>query len=84
MHILNMNLPEDTYNVFKEYYAPEKTLGEQFIIYIRHLSKLDLGYSFYYRMPVSRLIAGRIGWTIFFVHLFHRNIFSNRYTLRIK
>ena len=65
MHILNMNLPEDTYNVFKEYYAPEKTLGEQFIIYIRHLSKLDLGYSFYYRMPVSRLIAGRIGWTIF-------------------
>ncbi len=65
MHILNMNLPEDTYNVFKAYYAPEKSIGEQFMIYIRHLSKLDLGYSFYYRMPVSRLIAGRIGWTIF-------------------
>lgn len=63
-YILNQSLPEETFNAFKEYYAPDKTVYEQFILYLKHLSKFDLGYSFYYRMPVVSLIKGRLPWTL--------------------
>lgn len=63
-YILNQSLPEDTFNAFKEYYAPDKPILEQFALFLKHLMNLDLGYSFYYRMPVMNLIKGRLPWTL--------------------
>lgn len=65
MYILNSKLPEETFNMYKEYYAPDKPIAHQFILYIKNLAALDLGYSFYYKLPVSKLIFGRMLWTIF-------------------
>ena len=64
-YILNQSLPEDTFNAFKDYYAPDKPLIAQFVMYIKHVFTLDLGYSFYFKMPVLSLILGRIPWTLF-------------------
>lgn len=63
-YILNQSLPEETFNAFRDYYEPEKSLGSQFITYIKHMTKLDFGYSFYYKMPVGDLVLGRIPWTL--------------------
>lgn len=63
-YILNQSLPEDTFNTFEEYYAPDEPLYIQLYIYLKNLAKLDLGYSFYYRLPVSNLIIKRLPWTI--------------------
>jgi peptide/nickel transport system permease protein len=65
IYVLNSSLPEDAFNAFKDYYAPEKPVMEQFIIYIRNIASMDLGYSFHYKMAVSDIILGRIGWTMF-------------------
>lgn len=64
-YILNLSLPEDTFNAFKDYYSPDKPLISQFLIYIKQILTLDLGYSFYFKMPVLALILGRIPWTLF-------------------
>lgn len=63
-YILNQSLPEETFNAFEEYYAPHKPIFQQFILYLKHLSNFDLGYSFFYRMPVMSLIKGRLPWTL--------------------
>lgn len=63
-YILNQSLPEETFNIFKEYYAPQKNIFKQFILYLNNLIHFDLGYSFYYRMPVTGLITGRLPWTL--------------------
>lgn len=63
-YILNTKLPEETFNMYKEYYSPEKPMAVQFVMYVKHLASFDLGYSFYYKMPVVKLIGGRILWTI--------------------
>ncbi len=63
-YILNQSLPEDTFNAFKDYYAPHEPLHKQFVIFICHLLNFDLGYSFYYRISVIELIAGRLPWTL--------------------
>lgn len=63
-YILNQSLPEDTFNAFKEYYAPNKPISEQFFIYLYHLTSFDLGYSIFYKMPVISLISGRLPWTL--------------------
>ena len=52
-YILNQTLPEESFNYFKEYYAPEKPMIEQFGLYISNLAKMDLGYSFYCHIYVS-------------------------------
>lgn len=63
-YILNQDLPEATFNAYTEYYAPDEPILKQFYIYINHLLHLDLGYSFYYRLPVVDLIFARLPWTI--------------------
>lgn len=63
-YILHQSLPESTFNAFKEYYAPEESLPKQFGIYIKNLLNFDLGYSFYYKLPVIDLIKSRLPWTI--------------------
>ena len=58
-------LPQETFASFAEYYAPGQSLWLQFKLYLQHLARLDLGYSFYYKLPVFQLVTGRIGWTLF-------------------
>jgi len=64
MHVLNSSLPEEAFNRFREYYAPESSLGAQFVLFIKHIMRLDLGYSFHYGISVAEMIKGRLGWTL--------------------
>lgn len=65
IYALNASLPEEAFNSFKEYYNPELPVSEQFLIYVKHLGTMDLGRSFYYKLPVIDLITSRISWTLF-------------------
>lgn len=65
IHVFNANMPEEAFNRFNEYYAPQKGLLEQFRIYLGHLLRMDLGYSFNFGLPVAEIISGRLGWTLF-------------------
>lgn len=64
MHVLNSSIPEEAFNRFSEYYAPDKSIAAQFVLYIKHMLRLDLGYSFYYGIPVAVMIKGRLAWTL--------------------
>lgn len=59
------SLPPDLQARFAEYYAPGQSIWFQFWSYLKHLAHFDLGYSFYYTLPVTELIGGRMGWTLF-------------------
>lgn len=61
----NLRLPASTFNRFTEYYAPDKSLGEQFSLYLSQLARGDWGYSFHYGLPVRNLVRSHIGWTLF-------------------
>jgi peptide/nickel transport system permease protein len=52
---------------FFEYYGLDKTLGEQYLSYLGELARGNLGYSLYYKEPVSQIILRRLGWTAFMV-----------------
>lgn len=64
MYVLNSSIPEEAFNRFREYYAPDKSMAAQFVLYIKHMLKLDIGYSFHYGIPVTEMIMGRLGWTL--------------------
>jgi len=64
MYVLNSSIPEEAYNRFKEYYAPDEPVAAQLVVYAKHILKLDLGYSFHYGIPVIEMIKGRLGWTL--------------------
>jgi peptide/nickel transport system permease protein len=65
LHVLNAQLPEETFQVFREHYTPDRPLAYQFGLYVCNLVRLDLGSSFYYRLPVTEIIAGHLVWTFF-------------------
>ena len=52
---------------FREYYGLDKPLHEQFTTYVKELARGDLGFSYYYKVDVSRIILNRLPWTIFLV-----------------
>lgn len=64
VYVLNTKLPQETFNMFEEYYAPNKSIVNQLFIYLKNIMSLDLGFSFYYNAPVKEIILGRIKWTI--------------------
>lgn len=49
--------------ILKEF-GLDKSLLEQYAIYLRNLARGDLGISYSYRRPVISVILGRIPWTI--------------------
>lgn len=65
MYVLNTTMPEDSFNAFVQYYNPDKSVTEQYVLYLKDLLNFDLGRSFYYKLPVADLLTGRLGWTIF-------------------
>lgn len=65
MNVLNTMMPDDNFTSFVQYYHPDKSVTEQFLLYLKDLLNFDLGRSFYYKLPVSDLLTGHLGWTIF-------------------
>lgn len=57
-------VPSAVLGQFEEYYSPELPLFEQFLRYLSHLLKFDLGISFYYKTPVLDRILGGAKWTL--------------------
>jgi len=47
-----------------ERYGLDRPLGEQFAVYLGNLARGDLGYSFYFRAPVTAVLAGALPWTL--------------------
>jgi peptide/nickel transport system permease protein len=45
-------------------YQLDKPLLYQFILWVRNLFHLEFGYSFYYNIPVGKVIGGRLGNTL--------------------
>ena len=58
------SMPPEVFQNFSAYYAPGQSVWYQFGLYLKHLAHFDLGYSFYYKLPVLGLISGRLGWTL--------------------
>lgn len=58
------DVPSSVLQQFGAYYAPDLPFTQQFILYLRNLGKLDLGYSFYYKAPVAERIFGALKWTL--------------------
>ena len=65
INVLNLRLPEDTFNRFKDYYVPEKPIIYQLLLYFQHLFRGDWGYSFHFGLPVKGIILSRVNLTLF-------------------
>jgi ABC-type dipeptide/oligopeptide/nickel transport system permease component len=42
----------------------DKSLPEQYLLFLGNLARFDLGYSFFYKEPVSSIVATRLWWTL--------------------
>ncbi|MBC3889066.1 ABC transporter permease subunit [Acetobacterium paludosum] len=60
-------MTQEQRDYYESYYGLDKSMGEQYVTYIGQLIHGDLGYSIYYKVPVSQIILGRLGWTAFMV-----------------
>lgn len=49
---------------YHEYYGLNKPLSEQYLTYLKEISRGDLGFSFYYKDQVSAIILSRLPWTL--------------------
>ena len=45
----------------------DKSLFEQYALYLRNLANFELGQSFFYKEAVSAIIAPRLGWTLLLI-----------------
>jgi len=54
----------ETYEKYKARFGLDKSMPEQFLIYVQNLFRGDLGESFYYLEPVADVIGRSIGWTV--------------------
>jgi len=51
----------------RQSYGLDKPLPEQLGVYLLRVAKLDLGYSYFFNVPVSELIADRVAATLLLV-----------------
>jgi peptide/nickel transport system permease protein len=52
---------------YHEYYGLNKPLSEQYLAYLKEISRGDLGFSFYYKDQVNAIILSRLPWTLLLV-----------------
>lgn len=45
----------------------DRTLFEQYALFLRNLAQFELGQSFFYKEAVSNIIAPRLGWTLLLI-----------------
>ncbi len=57
---LDPTISEDTLNRYEELYQLDKPVLVQYFYWLKNILKLDFGYSFFYNVPVSRIIADRL------------------------
>ncbi|MFT5170022.1 MAG: peptide/nickel transport system permease protein [Candidatus Omnitrophota bacterium] len=57
---LDPTISEDTLNRYEELYRLDKSLPVQYFAWLKNVCTLDFGYSFYFNVPVSRIIADRL------------------------
>ena len=57
---LDPTVSEDTLNKYEELYQLDKPVMVQYFHWIKNVLKLDFGHSFFYNVPVSRIIADRL------------------------
>ena len=50
-----------------ERYGLDKSMGEQFIVYLGNLLRGDLGYSYYFNAPVTEVLLEAFPWTLLLV-----------------
>jgi peptide/nickel transport system permease protein len=55
--------PQDVEHI-KVSFGLDKPMVEQYFLFLRNLTRLDLGYSFFYKEPVSKIISNRLWWTL--------------------
>lgn len=48
----------------RQYYGLDLPLGEQFVHYLKNLLLGNLGYAYYFKAPVSHLLAERLPWSL--------------------
>ncbi|HOW35854.1 MAG TPA: ABC transporter permease [Candidatus Omnitrophota bacterium] len=57
---LNPQVSPETIARYQNLYHLDKPLMQQYFYWLGNLLRLDLGYSFFYNCPVSKVIAGRL------------------------
>jgi len=57
---LEPQISEETIDHYKKIYQLDKPVINQFIAWVGNLAKLEFGYSFYYSVPVVKIIGGRL------------------------
>lgn len=65
---LNPQISPDTIIRYEKLYHLDKPWFEQYFYCVGNLFKLELGYSFFYNVPVAQLISGRL-WNTFILSL---------------
>ncbi len=60
----SIHLDEAARQKILAYHGLDKPLHVQFLHYLGNLARLDLGHAVYFKAPVSRLLAGRLPWTL--------------------
>ncbi|HLF18583.1 MAG TPA: ABC transporter permease [Candidatus Omnitrophota bacterium] len=57
---LDPQISEDTIRHYERLYQLDKPLLKQFLHWIKNIARLEFGYSFYFNIPVSRIIVDRL------------------------
>lgn len=61
---LAVNLDVASEAALRHYYGLDKPLWEQFLLYLQNLLLGNLGYAYYFKAPVSQLLADRLPWSL--------------------
>lgn len=57
---MNPQISPETISMYEETYHLDKPIIMQYFYWLGNLLRFDLGYSFYYKLPVSKVIASRL------------------------
>ncbi|HHV34601.1 MAG TPA: ABC transporter permease [Syntrophomonadaceae bacterium] len=60
-------LSEEQREFLFQYYGLDQPVYKQYFIYLRELVRGNMGFSVYYKQPVSQIVMHRLPWTIFMV-----------------
>jgi len=60
-------LSEEQRQYLFEYYGLDQPIHKQYFVYMGELLRGNLGFSLYYKQPVSEIIISRLPWTVFMV-----------------
>jgi len=65
---LDPHISSETIARYEQLYQLDKPLVQQYLHWVKNLLRFEFGYSFFYNVPVSRILAGRL-WNTFILSL---------------